>query len=226
MKREVRKEVRLQAFTLSLAQLEVLWVRILAVFDSKADLRRTIKFALPGEKLEFESSTEVQQYSSLRGRITDFSLSVEGGGRSVTVRSGGLFSSVPSLVVEGESDIWCAGAAEAVLAVVRTNRVWYFWFVRLPLTLIFFALSLAPTAASWLFPKAPHMSPGLAASWFLTVMLFGYLSFFKDKLLPSASVVITQELGFVRRYGAEIGLILGVISLVVSVLMWLFPIGT
>ena len=92
MKREVRKEVRLQAFTLSLAQLEVLWVRILAVFDSKADLRRTIKFALPGEKLEFESSTEVQQYSSLRGRITDFSLSVEGGGRSVTVRSGGLFS--------------------------------------------------------------------------------------------------------------------------------------
>ena len=38
------------------------------------------------------------------------------------------------------------------------------------------------------------------------------------------AVVISDELGFVRRYGAEIGLALGVISFVASILMWLFPV--
>jgi hypothetical protein len=127
------------------------------------------------------------------------------------------------LKVQGDSDVWCAGAIEAVVHVVRQRRVWYFWLVRFPFTPVFFLLGVLPWIKAGPFSTYPDIPSSLLLSWITITSLFGYFSFFKDRLLPVASIVFTREMGFVRKYGSELGLLLGVISLVLSVYMWIVP---
>ncbi len=193
------------------------------LFPSDEEIRASINLSFPTEKLQFDSIAELQEYGKLRGRVTNFSLKVTHGNRSVIVQTGGLFNNTPTLRVEAESDVWCAGAIEAVLSVIRPNRVWYSWFVRAPLTILFITLALAPTMLSKLFPKLPAMPIGLAVTWLSIVVVLAYVSYSKDKLLPEASLVFTQELGFIRRYGSELGLLLGLVSLMLAIYTWLYP---
>ncbi len=65
----------------------------------------------------------------------------------------------------------------------------------------------------------------LSLAWFSAVIVLGYVSFLNDKLLPPASIIFTQELGFVRRYGSEIGLALGIVSFLFAIYTWLKPVG-
>lgn len=221
MKREVLREVRLPAFSLGRGELELLCNRMKSLFETTEESKLTINLSLPNEKLRFDSLEEFTSYNSLRGRVLDFSIKAERGYRSVTVKTGGLFSNVPTLRVEAESEVWCAGAIEAVMSIVRENRVWYGWLIRLPLTLIFLLLSLVPAIINWIAPKAPSMPIALSLTWFSAVLVFGYVSYHNEKLLPPASIVFTQELGFVRRYGAELGLALGVVSFMFAIYTWL-----
>ena len=96
--------------------------------------------------------------------------------------------------------------------------------MRLPFTLFFFFASLLPIAVNWLLSREVKYSLPVTVAWFSAVATLGFISLSHEKLLPQATIVISNELGFVRRYGAEIGLALGIISFIASVLMWLFPI--
>ncbi|MGS0743687.1 hypothetical protein ACVBEF_17980 [Glaciimonas sp. GG7] len=74
MKRGLERERRRPAFNLGLGELELLWNRMLALFDLSKPLSTKIKLSLPSEKLEFDSFAELMDYKLLRGRVTDFSL--------------------------------------------------------------------------------------------------------------------------------------------------------
>jgi len=51
------------------------------------------------------------------------------------------------------------------------------------------------------------------------LLTLGVIFVAKEKLLPAATLVFTNDLGFIRKYGAEIGLVLGFISLLATFLM-------
>ncbi len=224
MKREILREIRLPAFSLGRGELELLCKRMESLFDPSEGSRLTINLSLPSEKLRFDSLEEFTSYDDLRGRVLDFSIKAAGGDRSVTVKTGGLFSNVPTLRTEAESEVWCAGAIEAVMSIVRANSVWYGWFIRLPLTLIFLLLALSPAIINWVTPKALPMPVELSVTWFCVVIVFGYISVFNEKLLPAASIVFTQDLSFVRRFGSELGLALGIVSFLFAIYTWLKPV--
>jgi hypothetical protein len=219
MKREVQRQERLPAFNLSGTELDLLWQRMAELFEGDPPVRRKLKLKLPNERLQFDDLAELKTYGRVRGRVTQFELEFTQGSRTLAVRSGGTFlRPSPIVEAESESEIWCAGALEAVRGVVRANRAWYWWFERLPFTLLFFVLSLLPLISSWLgWTIFKDMAPKTAASWFSIVLLLGFLSFSKEKVLPPSSITFTEEQNFVRRYGAEIGLILGLISIVLGV---------
>lgn len=225
MKREVEREIRLPAFALQLGELELLWQRMQQLFESADPKKEAIDFSLPSERLHFDSLEELKAYTQIRGRVTNFTLTISQRNTSVTVKTGGLFSNVPTLKVEGDSDIWCAGAVEAVMSVIMRNRLWYWWLIRAPITLLFLLAALAPTLYNWVISKELKMSAPVAIAWLSVVLALGFISFTKEKLLPTAALIFTNDLGFVRKYGAEIGLALGVISLLASLLMWLYPVA-
>jgi hypothetical protein len=223
MKREVEREIRLPAFALSLGELELLWKRMGEVFTGDDKVRKSLSFSIPNESLEFDSIDELRAYPALRGQVTNFSVSMSRGTESITVKTGGFFSVVPILKVRGHTDLWCASAVEAVLGVINRNRTWYWWLLRLPFTLLFFLAALFPLGINWLLSREVKFSPPVTLAWLSAVMTLGFISFTHERLLPQATIVISNELGFIRRYGAEIGLALGVVSFIASILMWLFP---
>lgn len=72
MKREVEREKKIPAFSIGVADLEVLWDRIISLFDKEEDVYGAIDINLPREKLEFKDVEELKQYSGFKGRITKF----------------------------------------------------------------------------------------------------------------------------------------------------------
>lgn len=225
MKREVQREVRLPAFALFQGELEHLWQRMRELFEGETGIRTSINLSLPNEKLQFESVADLKAYVGLKGRVTDFSLEILQGDRSVKVKSGGLFSSVPTVTVKAESDAWCAAAIHVVMSVIKANRVWYSWIVRLPLGIIYFLLCLTIVALAWLSPKALTASTVSTLSLFFALLVFGFLTFFKATLLPSASLIFTRELGFIRQYVGEISLVLSIVALVLALYTWRYPVA-
>jgi len=225
MKREVEREVRLPAFDLRVGDLEFLWERMTELFDSSEKIQAYISLSFPSEKLTFDSFDELMKYGQLRGRVTKFTLRLSQKGRSISLATGGLFSDTPTLKVEADSDVWCAGAVESAMRVIRQNIVWFSWLIRVPFTLIFFFLAFAPSAKIWPFRAFPDIPLPILLSWFATTVLFGYFSLNKKKLFPPASITFTQEFGFIRRYGSELGLALGLIALLLAIYMWMVPYG-
>lgn len=223
MKREVEREVRLPAFALVMGEFELLFQRMVDVFADSKPTQQKISLSVPNESLQFESVLELREYKELRGRITNFSISMSCGAKSINVRSGGFFSSAPVLKVQGDSDLWCASAIEAVAMVINRNRAWYWWLMRLPFTFLFLIASMLPYLVNSIYSKEVTFSPAVSLAWLSTVLTLGFIAFTHEKLLPQAAIVVTNDLGFLRRYGAEIGLVLGVFSFIASVLMWWFP---
>lgn len=217
--------MRLSAFELERGDVELLWQRMLALFDAGSAIRSKISLTLPSERLTFDSIEELTGYQSLRGRVTKFSLEMRQGLRVVAISSGGPFATAPTLKVEGESDIWCAGAIEAVVHVIQQRRVWHFWLIHFPFTLVFIALACMPWVKLGPFQGFPAIPISLLLAWLAMTALFGYFSFYKARVLPVASITFTRELGFFRRYAGELGLILGLLSLALAIYMWAVPYG-
>jgi hypothetical protein len=124
MKREVQREVQLSAFNLDRGDVELIWRRIAELFEGGKPTKATISLSFRSERLTFDSLAELAEYRGLRGSVTQFSIEMRHGQRSVALTSGGLFSRTPSIKAEGESDVWCAAAIEAVAHVVNQRRVW------------------------------------------------------------------------------------------------------
>jgi hypothetical protein len=225
MKREIEREVRLPAFNLRVGDLELLWVRMTELFDSSEKIQAYISLSFPSEKITFDSIEELKSYDQLRGRVTEFKLKLSQKKRSISLASGGLFSNTPTLTVEADSDVWCAGAVEAAMRVIRQNKVWFSFLTRVPFYLIFAFLGIAPLAKIWPFREFPNIPLPAFLSWIAMSVLFGFFSFNKRKLLPTATITFTQELGFIRRYGSELGLALGILALLLSIYMWMVPYG-
>lgn len=225
MKREVEREVRLRAFDLTLGDLELLWGRMLQLFEGSEAIEATIALSLPSEKLAFQSLDELKAYDPIRGRVTSFRLELRQDNRAISISTGGIFNDVPTLRVRAENDLWCAGAIQAAEPVIGRCRTWYWWLIRVP----FLPFALLAAFAPWLklgpFREFPNTQLPLVLSWFLTSVLLAYISYNKQTLLPAAAITFSQDLGFVRRYGAELGLLLGILSILLAIYMWIVPYG-
>lgn len=219
MKREIDKEEKLPAFNLSSSELELLWDRLRELFDSEKGLRSRLHLTLPNEKLQFDDIEELRIYGRVRGRVMQFEIEFSQENRSVSVRSAApIFRSAATVRVQADSDVWCAGAINVVQGIVLPNRTWYWWFANWPFLFTFFILSMLPWLFSWFgLTIFENMSPRVALAWFSVVLLLGFLAFTKDKLLPVATLTFTEEPNFVRRYGAEISLALGVVSIILAI---------
>jgi len=225
MKREVEREIQLPAFELERGDLELLWTRMRSLFPVDASVYATISISRPSERLTFESMEELRKYTDLRGSAHRFALQMRFENQSVSVSSGGVFSSAPILKVEGKTDVWCAGAIEAVQHVVRLRRVWYYWLSSFPFLFAFLLLSAGPVANFGPFRDVEKQSIYMLLSWLSVTAVFGYFALSKDSILPAATIVFTREYGFIRRYAAELGLVLGLLSLAFALYIWAVPNG-
>lgn len=220
MKREVRREKKLPAFSLGIGELEAIWGRLAALFEKPEDVYAKLEIMLPAETLEFESIEELREYASLQGSVTKFSLWLSQGGWHIFIKSSSLFASRPEVSASGETEAWCAGAIETTYSFLLSNKLWYSWFVTAPLDWVLLLCVNAPTVSLLLLPKEQSLGrPAFAALLGITLTL-AVLFFFKGKLLPSSVLIITQKESFVRRHAAELSLVVAIVSLVLTAVGW------
>jgi hypothetical protein len=222
MKREVSRESALPAFSLEIGDLELLWGRLLALFDKPGDVYCSIDIKLPSESLEFKNISELKEYSALLGRITKFRLWLSQGGRRISIRSASFLGTRPEVSATADSEAWCAGAVETVRSFTQANRLWYSWFVSAPIGWIFVVFANIPNIASVFLPKGEPLDRPVFATWLSITITIAILYLVRGKLLPSSVLVVTPQDGFIRRHLGELSLLVAIVSAILTVLGWFF----
>jgi len=131
-----------------------------------------------------------------------------------------FFSSRGYASAKGDTDAWCAGAVEEVIAFLNSYKRWYAWFVVWPFgVLLVFGFNV-PAALSLLGYKEIWSNRILLVSWMLVICLLAVMFFARDRLLPSYVLVISNEEGFLRRNAAQLGLLIALASAILTVIGW------
>jgi hypothetical protein len=222
MKREVNRKKALPAFTTGIGELELLWGRLLALFETPEDVYGSIDLELPSEHLEFKSIDELKNYSKIRGRVTSFTIWLSQGGRRVSIRSSSFLGSQPEVSATADTEAWCAGAIETVYSFAQANRLWYSWFVSAPIGWMCFYFANIPTVASLFLPKGQSLDKYVIVAWLSITIALIIVYWARSKLLPSSILVVTREEGFIRRHIGELSLVVAIISAVLTVIGWFF----
>lgn len=221
MKREVKREKRLPAFSIGIDELGILWTRLIALFDDSQEIYSTIKISLPSEELEFDTIEELKQYPQLKGKITKFSLRLSQiGTRNISIRSNSFLNSQSEVSACADNEAWCAGAIETTFSFLQAHKLWYHWFVAAPIGWLLMVLGNAPTIAGLLLPKGEVIDRFLYAGWLAITLSIAIPYFGKSKFLPASVIRITDEEGFIRKHGIELSLFIAVVSAVLTVIGW------
>jgi hypothetical protein len=218
MKREVSREKALPAFRLDIDDLEVLQYKLLDLFIGESKKHISIEMRFSRETLEFQNADEIRCNKGLRGRVTEFCIYVSQGNQRLSVRSGGILDPKPYVRATSSSEAWCAGAIETAFSFLHSRRQWYFWFVSWRIGLILVVLGNIPLLAKLILPKAMHLQGIALNGWFLMVLALAVLYCSKGSLLPSASIIITREDGFLRRNIGELSLFVAIASAVLTMI--------
>jgi len=226
MKTEIDRERRLPGFSIGVGELEVLWNRMLALFDNEEKIFQSLKIELPSRTLGFSSVEELKQYEELKGKVSSFSIWLSGKNTRVSIHTaryrpgvGGLFYKKATVNATSNSDAWVAGALDTVYSFLASHKVWYRWVVAAPLGWILIILLNIPAAmelSGW--GAFGFRSGAFIVGWFSTLIALGFLFVFRAKLFPAATLRITEEEGFIWRHIPELSLIIALLSAVLTVL--------
>ena len=220
MKREVERERNLPAFSIGIDDLEALLERLLILFAHPEKVYCSITITLPAESLEFSTIKELKQYGQLRGRITKFSLWMSQDNRRITIRSGPGFGFPAMAAARAETEAWCAGAIETAYSFLRSHRVWYHWFLSVPIGWPLVLIMNTPALGLLFLPNEPSLRGLLWTACLAVSIPLAILYFAKATFLPSCSLRMTEEEGFIRRYAAELTFIIGIITALLTVIGW------
>lgn len=221
MERTVERERKLTAFEIDLGDLEALVQRLYQLFREEDYIVCKIDIPLKQEYLSFKSVQEIKEYGLLKGRINKFYIRIfDHHCRSISIRSGGEIIFLSSVSVSSESEAWCAGAIETISSFLHTRRVWYHWFITWPFTLLALILVGIPYAFEKYAQKDVLQNKPFAIGWLIILILFFILSLAKGKLLPAATLNISNEEGFLRRRAPELTLVIALLSAVLTIIGW------
>jgi hypothetical protein len=224
VKKQVNRERKLPAFSLSIGELEVLWSRLRKLFDDPADIYARIQIRLPLEQLEFANFEELKQYPHLPSRVTNFDIWLSQKERHITIRSQWRSGFRTRVSATAETEAWSGGAIETVFSFMQSHKLWYSWFLSTP---VFWALILIVAIAPMLFliaydnpPVATAVIPkGVVIGWLGALALY-FLWFSNERLLPPAVIRISDSQGFVRKHAVELQLALAAVSIILVVIGW------
>ena len=219
MKREISRKKTLTAFQIDIAELGLLWEKLLALFKDPSRTLCSFTLDLPSETLKFDNFDELKSYQTLPSTVTNFSLWLSEGERHISIRTQGLISSKPQVSVGGESEAWCAGAVETVFVFFVQHKPSYNWFIAAPLGWFLVLLNGAVFAFVFL-AKDTKIPLAAGISWLSLVVTFTLLYALRAKLFPMTVLSVRSSDGFFRRHIAELSLLVAVVSALLTVIGW------
>jgi hypothetical protein len=226
VKKEVNRERKLPAFSLSLGELEVLWSRLTEQFDDPADIHARIQIRFSSEQLEFANFEELKQYPRLPPRATNFDVWLSQNERRITIHSQRRLGFRARVSATAETEAWCAGAIETVFSFLQSYKLWYSWFLSTPVFWVLNLMAIAPALAIMstgghpekLHPFLAEHSIAAAIGWPGVVYAFLLLWLNNERLLPSAVIRISDNEGFIRKHNIELMVVGAVVTAVAAII--------
>jgi hypothetical protein len=213
MHREVRRETKLPAFSIALADLELMMDRLAPLFPEDDVTHTRISIDLPGEKLSFTSVQEMQAHAFSQAKVHSFSIYKAGGHRSLMLLTPSVPLMWPALSTSGESEVWCAGANEVVVSLVGQNKVWHHWLR--PGLIAVVALLFSIGGAVLLGrsqAQQSSVSAALALGYIGSLTALSVLLLGRNRLLPPATLRLSDRESWIRAHLPELTLLVAAVS--------------
>lgn len=220
VRREVSRKRVLPTFRIDVAELQLLWDRLLDLFAEKDKVLASITVELGNEKFDFERPSDLLTCSDLPATVKNFSLYLSHAGRRVTIGASSFVAARPEVRATGDTEAWCAGAVETAAAFLDRHRVWYHWFLVAPVGWLLLLCTYGVMFGSIFAPKDLKLPPTVAVGWATLTVVLLVLFFSRAKLLPVCSLEVRNEPSYLRRYAGELTLIVAVVSAVLTVVGW------
>jgi hypothetical protein len=188
----------------------------------------SIEIRLPSATLKFANLEELKQCQELPLRVTKFRIWLSQNERCVRIYSPMRLGSRATVSATADTTAWCAGAVDEVFSFVQSYKLWYSWFLSIPVFLALNLVAIAPTMANISTGFHPERLHPLFAEH-PVVFNFGWpgaayalllLYFANERLLPSAVIRTSDSEGFVRKHAAELGVAIMLISAILTVIGW------
>lgn len=225
MKRQVTRTKILPAYRLDKAEIGVLWVRIVNLFNDAYPIYCNLSIELTTETLNFFSFEEFEACIDLPPKITKFSFRFAQDERNISIQEGFLLlDSRPQVSANGETESWCAGAVETVYTFISQHKAPYDWFIRAPLgwMLALLACGTVPgliLLTTFILPelRVPHFA---LSSWLALVVTLGILYILRDSLFPITIITIRETNGYMQRFATELTITIAFLSVILTVIGW------
>lgn len=220
MKREISRKKALPTFRIDVAELSLLWERLVALFKDPSRVHCSLTLELPSETLKFDDFDELKNFQTLPSTVTNFSLRLMEGERHISIRTTGIIGSKPQVSVGGESEAWCAGAVETVFVFFVQHKASYNWFIAAPIGWLLVLLTYGAGFASSFLAKDVKVPLPALVGWLSLVVTFTLLYMLRAKLFPMTVLSVRNGDGFFRRHVAELSLLVAVLSALLTVIGW------
>ena len=130
MERIIWRTKKLDAFSISIDELEGLCSRLRREFDNDNDARISIEFKFPDESLKFDSIEDIRNHDIFYNKVTKFSIYISGDNGHITLDSREFLGSDAVIRSSSDKESWCAGVNEAAVSYLKRYRVWYYLILR------------------------------------------------------------------------------------------------
>lgn len=217
VRREVSRRRVLPTFQIDVAELQLLWDRLLDLFAERDKVHASITVELGNEKFDFDHPADMLECSDLPPTVRNFSFHLSHAGRRVTIGASSFVAARPEVRATGDTEAWCAGAVETASSFLDRHRVWYHWFLVAPVGWLLLLCTYGVMLGTVLVPKDLKLPTSIFVGWITLTLVLLVLFFSRAKLLPVCSLKIHHEDGFLRRYTSELTLIVAIISAVATV---------
>ncbi|MDE2179878.1 MAG: hypothetical protein KGJ40_03400 [candidate division NC10 bacterium] len=220
VRREVSRKRLLSTFRIDVAELELLWNRLLELFADKDKVHASITVELGNEKFDFDRPADLAECADLPATVNNFYLYMSHAGRRVTVGANSFVAARPEVRATGDTEAWCAGAVETAVAFLDRHRVWYHWFLVAPVGWLLLVCIYGVALAMAFAPRDTKVPTAVAIGWAALTVVLLVLFFSRAKLLPVCALEVRDEPSFLRRYAGELTLLVAAISAVLTVVGW------
>ena len=132
MKRIIWRTKKLDAFSISIDELEGLCLQLQQEFGNANNVRISIEFKFSDENLVFDSIEDIRNHDIVCNKVTKFSISMFGDKGHIRLDSCEVSFTGPDAVIRSSSDkeSWCAGVNEATVSYLKRYRIWYYLILR------------------------------------------------------------------------------------------------
>ena len=216
IERRITELVWLDAFAITLTELETLYDELSTLFDDEGDLSQSLTVNHASESIICDHPTELLKIDNLPHRITDFECVWFHSDRYLSLRvPRDSTYSCAHVYVQGDDIAWCAGAIATVKRCLHARRVWYRWIWKRPFIPIYMSVASVSFVSS-------YFADVTLGTWVLTICasIWCLIAICKKWFWPAGFIILQDAKAKQadRRWMMAIT-IFGVVATVVSILV-------